>query len=137
MQYYLSDMNCSTIGFYLVKIIYIFLLGNIYLFFGTLMSYAIYKYISRPYDQRLSKLHNIAQLVLETGLIMVSVYFIRLTIKVASHPLDGLFGFQHKRVKELGGSVILAFAFLIYMKERLANKITQLYGVQSIGAYKC
>ena len=60
---------------------------------------------------------------------MVSVYFIRLALKVASRPLDALFGFQPKMVKELGGSVILAFAFLIYMKDRLAEKVAQLYRV--------
>jgi hypothetical protein len=59
---------------------------------------------------------------------MVSVYYIRLIVKhVIPNPLKGLQGFDPKRVVELNGGVVLAFAFLMYMKTNIKSKVDQLY----------
>ncbi len=115
-------------GLRLVKSLDIFILGNIYLFFGVIVSSFITKYIAKDYDHRKSKLENLLQLILETGLIMVSVYIIRTFIKQAlPNPLKGIEGFDPRRVKEVNGGVILAFAFLMYLKKPIQSKVDVLY----------
>lgn len=115
-------------GLRLVKSLDIFILGNIYLFFGVIVSSFITKYIAKDYDHRKSKLENLLQLILETGLIMVSVYIIRTFIKhVLPNPLKGIEGFDPRKVMEVNGGVILAFAFLMYLKKPIQSKVDVLY----------
>lgn len=114
----------------LIKCLYIFILGNIYLFLGAIISHGITVYIAKDYDPQKTKFRNLLQLILEAGLIMVSVYIIRITVKhKLPHPFNGWYGFNPDRVKEMNGGVILAFAFLIYMKDPLSSKIKALYHV--------
>ena len=114
----------------LVKASYIFILGNIYLFLGAIISHAMKVHISKDYDPKQTKFRNLLQLILEAGLIMVSVYLIRIMVKHRfPHPFKGWYGFDPTRVKEMNGGVILAFAFLIYMKDPLGSKIKALYHV--------
>ena len=113
-----------------IKMIDIFILGNLYLLFGVLVSSAINKYIAKPYDHRKSKLRNFLQLLLETGTIMVSVYLIRILVKHGiPNPLDGIEGFDSHRVSENNGGVVLAFAFLMYMKDAIKSKVDVFYDV--------
>ena len=118
----------SDIILRLIKTFDIFILGNIYLFFGTVASSFMAFYIAKPYDHKKSKLKNLLQLILETGLIMVSVYLIRQFVKnVIPNPLKGFHGFDPRRVIEINGGVILAFAFLLYMKDPIKSKVDILY----------
>jgi hypothetical protein len=109
---------------FLNTIIYIMVIGNIYLFFGVIMSSLIKKYISKPYRKDKSTTVNFLQLFLETGCIIVSVFFIR---RVIIYHL-----FDMKRLKKLGiievhGNVLLAFAFIYFLKDDLHSKINYLY----------
>jgi vacuolar-type H+-ATPase subunit I/STV1 len=113
-----------------IKMIDIFILGNLYLFFGVLVSSAINKYIAKPYDPKKSKLRNFLQLIYETGVIMVSVYLIRILVKHGiPNPLDGIQGFDSRRVSENNGGVVLAFAFLMYMKDAIKSKVDVFYEI--------
>lgn len=115
-------------GLHIIKALDIFILGNIYLFFGVIVSNLIDKYVSKPYDKKKSKFENLLQLILETGCIMISVYLIRITIKhFIPNPLKGILGFDPNRVKELSGGIILAFAFLMYLKDKIKSKVDNLY----------
>lgn len=112
----------------LVKLLDIFILGNIYMFLGCLISSYFKKYICKPYDRKKSKFMNFLQLIIEIGLIMITVYFIRNFVKYQiPNPLNNLYGFDSNRVKELGGGIVLAFAFLLYMKDSIKSKIDELY----------
>ena len=112
----------------LLKILDIFIIGNVYLGLGVVASSAIYKYVSKPYDPKKSKIRNFLQLILETGIIMVSVYLIRIFVKhVVPNPFEGIHGFDSHRVMENNGGVILAFAFLLYMKETIKSKVDAFY----------
>jgi hypothetical protein len=122
----------SYIGLHLVKGLDIFILGNLYLFLGVVVSSFFEKYISEPYNDKKSKLRNLLQLLLEVGLIMISVYIIRITIKhVIPNPLKGLEGFDPRKVVELNGGIVLAFAFLMYQKKDILSKVDKLYGFTS------
>lgn len=116
------------LGLHLIKILDIFILGNVYLFLGVITSDIINYYIAKPYDKKKSKLVNLLQLILETGCIMIAVYLIRIFIKhVIPNPFKGIQGFNPSRVKELSGGIVLAFAFLIYLKDKMKSKVDKLY----------
>lgn len=116
------------LGLHLIKILDIFILGNVYLFLGVITSDIINYYIAKPYDKKKSKLVNLLQLILETGCIMIAVYLIRIFIKhVIPNPFKDVQGFNPSRVKELSGGIVLAFAFLIYLKDKMKSKVDKLY----------
>ena len=122
-------MVSQWLGLHLVKMAYIALVGNIYLLAGALTSDVIHKRVARDYDPSRTIFENWAQLALETSLIVVSVYVIRHALRPLSHVLDGYFGFKSRLVPEHHHAVILAFAFLIYMQDTLANKVKHLYSL--------
>ena len=111
----------------LVKILDIIIFSNIYFYLGIFTSYILYKYLSKPYDKKESKLRNFIQLVAEVGLLVTSVYLIRILVKSIPNPLDGLYGFDSSRVKELNGGVVLAFAFTFFMKEPISDKVKNIF----------
>ena len=111
----------------LVKIADIIVFSNIYFYLGIFTSYILYKYLSKPYDKKESKLRNFIQLVAEVGLLVTSVYLIRILVKSIPNPLDGMYGFDAARVKELNGGVVLAFAFTFFMKEPISDKVKNIF----------
>ena len=111
-----------------IKALDIFIIGNIYLFLGVIVSSFMAKYLAKPYDNKKSKFKNLLQLILETGTIMVAVYIIRIIIKHGiPNPLKGVYGFDPRKVVELNGSIILAFAFLMYLQPIIKSKVDVLY----------
>jgi len=112
----------------LIKILDVFLLGNIYMFLGCIISSFFKKYICKPYDNKKNKYLNLLQLFYEIGLVMIVVYFIRIFIKYyLPNPLNGIYGFNAKEITEINGGIILAFAFLLYIKDPVKSKINKLY----------
>lgn len=112
----------------LVKALDIFIIGNIYLFLGVVVSSFMARYITKPYNKKISKFLNLRQLILEVGLLVVFVYLIRIFVKhVIPNPLKGIAGFDPTKVRELNGPIILAFAFLIYLKKPIQSKVDKLY----------
>ena len=121
------------LGLHFIKGLDIFIIGNIYLFSGVVVSSFLAKYIAKPYDNKKSKLENLLQLILEVGIIIVSVYLIRAFVKhKIPNPLKGIYGFDPSRVKELNGSIVLAFAFLMYLKPAIQSKVNVLYDFFSV-----
>ena len=111
----------------LIKIADIIIFSNIYFYLGIFVSYILYKYLSKPYDEKESKLRNFIQLVLEVGILVTCVYLIRILVKSIPNPLDGLYGFDASKVKELNGGVVLAFAFTFFMKEPISDKVKKIF----------
>lgn len=115
----------------LVKMVSIFILGNLYMFLGILVSSFLTSKLCQPYDKKKSRLRNLAQLLLEVGTMVVSVYLIRISIKSMFNselnPLNGLYGFKASRLKEVNGGVVMAFAFLFFMGPCIKSKATKLY----------
>ena len=113
-----------------VKTLNVFILGNIFFFIGTAVSKLFLKYLIKPYEEKETKTHNIMRLVIEIGTICMSVYLIRLLIKFLNaspyHPLRGVWGFNPINVLELKGGVVLSFAFLMYVKKPIFNKIDRI-----------
>ena len=110
-----------------VKMLHIFILGNIYLFLGVKTSTFLKKNVCREYDEKKSKLENLINLIRETGLIMVAAYLIRIIVKNLYSPFEGVYGFKYSRVKEASGGLIMAFAFLMILGPCIKDKAIKLY----------
>ena len=113
-----------------VKTLNVFILGNIFFFIGTTVSKLFLKYLIKPYDEKETKGHNIIRLIIEIGTICMAVYLIRIFIKFLNsspyHPLRGIWGFRPIDVLELNGGVMLSFAFLMYVKKPIFNKLDRI-----------
>jgi hypothetical protein len=56
-------------------------------------------------------------------MIGITAYILRNIIGLIPFPLDGVAGFQHKRLKELSGGTVLAM-ILLFFQQNLRDKIT-------------
>jgi hypothetical protein len=72
-------------------------------------------------------------LILHFFLIGVAVYFIRNFVQLIPYPLEGVAGYHHYRLKELGGGAILTFMIFLF-QENLSDKV-QIYAKRVVGTY--
>jgi len=117
----------KSIEFYCIKLFIIIITGNLYFFLGAFCSYYIDKYIALKNFQNKSKLTVLSHLIFEISLLLIVVYFIRKVVKFLFKPLANIDGFDLYKVKELNGSVILAFSFLMFLKSALSSKTKYLF----------
>jgi hypothetical protein len=64
-------------------------------------------------------------------LIGVTVYLIRNVVGMIPYPLDGVAGYQHHRLKELGGGAVLTFMVFLFQKN-LTDKV-KIYAQRVLG----
>jgi uncharacterized membrane protein len=115
----------ESIPFRTIKILNIGYLGIIYSVLTITISILIDK-IMPKYDEKEYNKKEIYIIILECFLsivlIMIGVYFIRNIVQVLPYPLDNIKSFDHTRLKELNGGVLLAF-FVVTFQQNLKNKI--------------
>ena len=115
--------------FYIIKILDIFYVTNLYLFLGVLSSVFIKKYFIIPYDKSRLYILNLLYLLLIISFISLSVFLIRQLIRFyIPSPFNNIAGFKHSGLKEINGNVVLAFAFLMFLKDNLYEYTSSLYG---------
>ena len=73
-----------------------------------------------------STIRIIGEIYLQLGVISVFGYIIRNVMEVIPSPFDGIAGFDHRRVKELSGGLILSF-MIYYYQYNLRAKIEYLF----------
>ena len=56
---------------------------------------------------------------------MIIVYILRNIVEKIPFPLDGVAGYEHKRVSEIKGGVLIAFAVITF-QPNFKNKVTLL-----------
>lgn len=101
-----------------IKILDISFLGVYYLIFGILSALIINKILNviegknKKLNKSNNKLFYAFKIFLRTSLIMISAYSMRNIISRVPFLLDGLFGYQHLRLKEMNGGVIIAFSII-------------------------
>ena len=109
-------------GFYVVKIIAIFLVTLYYFIFGSIMSTFVNAFTPDRDVNKLSTLQLFFEIMISFGVIGILYYFLRKFIRNIPYPFDGFYGFQHKSLKEMGGGIIVAFVVFTYqtkLTERL------------------
>ena len=115
---------------FLIKMLAIFYVSNLYLILGVISSSLIDKYIVIEYDSSRGYLINFLYLLFLVSSISLAAFIIRQLIKFyIPFPLDGVAGYKHKYLKEINGNVILAFAFLLYLKDALYTYSNTLYKI--------
>lgn len=94
----------------------------------------LFDYLIGKVDEKKEAEKNIALVILECWLhiclIAITAYVVRNVVELIPFPLDGVQGFIHSKVKELGGGPIYGFLLFFYSKnlrrkiELLINRIT-------------
>jgi len=120
----------KSLNFFLIKILAIFYVSNLYLILGVISSSLINKYVVVDYNSSRGYLLNFFYLILLVSSISLAVFIIRQLIKFyIPFPLDGVAGYNHRFLKEINGNVILSFAFLLYLKDALFKYSRALYKI--------
>ena len=106
----------------LFKIFMVFLLGGTYIFFGLLVSKILRNNICEDKIKDIDE--NIFKLFIDGGLIMLSIFFIRIIITYSFGKIfNGIYNFNIKDISEVNGSVILSISFLYFMGDCVRQKI--------------
>jgi hypothetical protein len=99
------------------KMIDIGFITTIYFIMGAIVANTITgyqnKFDSKESDKK-TLLTNIFSLIILIWINGVLIYFARNIIQLIPYPFDNYFGFQHKKVKELGGATAFTFVLLYY-----------------------
>jgi hypothetical protein len=119
----------SELGFRLVKIADIGYITILYAIAALVTAKAFdlgLKKIDTTKDKEKSNLQLFLEIILILWAAGILIYIIRNVMEIIPSPFEGFFGFEHKRVKELGNAGVFVFIFF-YFGEALKKKLTVLY----------
>ena len=112
-----------------IKIVDIVYVTTIYvtltIMFSVYLDKMIGKFNKEDNDKK-STVRIILEIYCNFAIIAIFGYLIRNIVELIPFPLDGVRGFEHKRVKELGGGLIAGFAIFFY-QTNLRSKIDYLF----------
>jgi hypothetical protein len=112
-----------------LKFLDIFLLSGYYFiagfFIASAIDFVIGKFSSQD-DEIKPTWQLFAEAIWYTFVLLVVFYIVRNIIERIPFPFDGLYGFQHSRVKERTGDVIFVF-ILFYYQEFYVQKLKFLH----------
>ena len=114
-----------TLGFLTIKLIDIGYVTSLYFVFGLLASKAFDYYYDKfdPEDYKsLPFWKLLGSILLHTFALGITAYILRNLIAIIPFPLDGVAGFRHHRLKEIGGGVMLS-VILVLFQNNLINKV--------------
>jgi hypothetical protein len=122
-------MPNSELGFRLIKIADIGYITILYaisaLFIAKLFDKLVHSLDTKENEEKTS-LQLFIEIVLYLWLAGAILYAIRNLMELVPSPFEGIFGLEHKRVKELGNAGVFIFIFF-YFGEALKKKLTVLY----------
>ena len=99
------------------KMVDIGFITTIYFIMGAIVANMITGYQDKFNSKESDKntlIKNIFSLVILIWINGVLIYFARNLIEIIPYPFDNFFGFQHKKVKELGAATAFTFVLLYY-----------------------
>ena len=112
-------------AFLTAKIIDIGMVTMYYFIIGIAVSWATDSWLGKFDDAHFDKISTVRlffEIVLHIFIIGVIAYLIRNLIEYIPFPLDGVGGFEHRRLKEIEGGIILPFV-LIFFQKNLNDKV--------------
>jgi hypothetical protein len=111
-----------------IKIVDIFYLTALYFVIGYYLSHYVNKlYPKFNKEDNRNKLLLFLEVLLQLGIIGILFYLIRNISEYIPFPLDGVYGFKHKLVKELNSSASLSFG-IFYAQINMKNKLEYILG---------
>jgi len=118
----------TPVGFYAVKTSAIFLISMSYFVFGSIMSLSVNAAMKDIDEKELSKISTwllLVEIMCIFGVLGLGFYIIRVFVKNIPFPLEGVFGYNHSRLKEAAGGVIIAYIIFTY-QTKLNAKLVEL-----------
>jgi hypothetical protein len=119
-------MKREELLFRTVKILDIGYIAIIYFTLSFFMSTYIDKKLIGPFDKHAADskhtLRLIAECVLHIYMVGVIAYVVRNIVERIPSPFEGLYGLEHKRVKELTNATVFVFIFLFF-QQNLRDKL--------------
>ena len=119
----LTDIGLTTTYFFVVGLVFAKLFDIVYGEFKE----EDYKKMSKPL--------LLLDILFHLFLIGIAAYVLRNIVGLIPFPLEGVAGFQHKRLKELSGGTVLAM-ILLFFQRNLRDKITyfanSVFGIQQV-----
>jgi len=115
-----------------IKIIDIGFITAIYLVLGIVLARGCDHYLGE-FDEKTENKKprwiSIIELILYFWFLGVVIYFVRNIVYLIPFPMNGIYGFEHKKVKELSGDTTFAVAFVYfqtYYQKKLQNLLERL-----------
>lgn len=105
----------TTVCKYGIKVIDIAFTTNIVFFLAFSASFGIHCVVAQPKSTHIKNIHTVelvARLVATISLLSIAVWMVRNVTQRVPFPLDGVCGYRHAMLKELGGGAIVAFAVM-------------------------
>lgn len=112
-----------------IKIMDIGYIGITYFTLGLVLSRSVDSFLGvfdKEKEDKKSFLRHILEVFFIIWSFSIITYFIRNIAELLPSPFDGIYGFEHKRVKELGSASVFVFVFL-YFQSYYKEKFTFLY----------
>ena len=114
--------------FITAKIIDIGLVTVYYFVFGLLFSWGVDSILGK-FDEEdykeLTTFRILIEVLLQLFLIGIIIYILRNIVGAIPFPFEGVGGYEHRRLKELDGGVVLAFV-VIFFQKNLNDKLLYL-----------
>jgi hypothetical protein len=107
-------MLSDTLGFYSVKASAIFIVAIIYFILGTVMSILLDELSPEENYDQMTTLELFFHISIMLGVIAVVFYFIRIMLKRVPFFMNGWYGFEASRLREISGGIIIAHTVYTY-----------------------
>lgn len=115
-----------------IKIIDIGFITAIYLVLGIVLARLCDNYLG-DFDEEAEnnkpRWISIVELILYFWFLGIIIYFVRNIVYLIPFPMNGIYGFQHEKVKELSGDTTFAVSFVYfqnYYQKKLQNILERL-----------
>jgi len=112
-----------------IKILDIGYITIIYVILGITLAKISDRYLSTFDEKKEAKKpirQSVLELILYIWLIGIVIYVVRNIVPLIPFPLDGIYGFEHSRVKEVTSAATFSIMF-IYFQEHYQEKIKYIY----------
>ena len=113
--------------FFLLRILTVAILGIYYTVGGTLLFNKIFSDFDTEKYKKKSTISIFLEVFINTALITLGSYLLRYIIKKIPFPYDGIYGFNHRDVKEIDGGITITMALIMFMdsyKDKVKYLIT-------------
>jgi hypothetical protein len=112
-----------------IKLIDIGYITTIYLILGIILAKVCDKYFGKfdeEMEQKKPLIQSILELILHLWLISIVIYVVRNLVSLVPFPLNGIYGYNHLKVKELTVATTFSIVF-IYFYEYYQMKVKYIF----------
>ena len=117
-----------------IKILDIGYITSLYFILGIILAKMCDKYLGK-FDEKIEKkkpiFQSVVELILYLWFISVVVYIVRNVIPLIPFPLNGIYGFDHLKVKEVTSATVFSISF-IYFQQYYQEKIKYIFATMHI-----